>query len=126
MISPKKAARKALRVLIVDDNLDHVHSLAYLLKDAGHRVDFAINGIVALDLVQRTKPEVVLLDIGLPDASGLSVASQIRRIPEMRHSYIIAITGRSTTRQEALAAGFDHLLTKPLDFNALDALLYGR
>lgn len=126
MIAPKTAARKRLHVLIVDDNLDHVHSLAYLLKDAGHQVDFAINGIVALDLAQRTKPEVVLLDIGLPDASGLSVASQIRRIPEMRHSYIIGITGRSTSQQEALAAGCDHLLTKPLDFNALDALLYGR
>src|SRR3954463_2844182 len=99
----KTAPQTALRILIVDDNLDQVHTLAYLLKDAGHHVDFAINGIVALDLAQRTRPEVVVLDIGLPDSSGLLVARQMRRMPHMKSAYIVGITGLAVEKSEALA-----------------------
>ncbi len=119
----KTAPRKALRILVVDDNLDQVHTLAYLLKDSGHHVDFAINGIVALDLAKRIRPNVVLLDIGLPDTNGTTVARNLRGMPGFENVYIVAITGRVFTRGEALEAGFDELLTKPIDFGALDALL---
>ncbi len=123
MPAAKTAPRKALRILVVDDNLDQVHTLAYLLKDSGHHVDFAINGIVALDLAKRIRPNVVLLDIGLPDTNGTTVARNLRGMPGFENVYIVAITGRVFTRGEALEAGFDELLTKPIDFGALDALL---
>lgn len=122
----KTAPRKALRILVVDDNLDQVHTLAYLLKDRGHHVDFAINGIVALDLAQRIRPNVVLLDIGLPDMSGTSVARNLRGMPDFRNIYIVGITGRIFTRAEALEAGLDELLKKPIDIATLDALLESR
>ena len=119
----KPAPRKALRILVVDDNLDQVHTLAYLLKDRGHHVDFAINGIVALDLAQRIRPNVILLDIGLPDTNGTTVARNLRGMHGFESVYIIGITGRIFTRPEALEAGFDELLKKPLDVATLDALL---
>ena len=115
--------RRQLRVLIVDDNLDQVHTMSYLLRDRGHHVDYAINGIVALDLAQRTRPEVVVLDIGLPDASGFLVARQLRRVPHLRNVWIIGVTGLAVERNEALASGFNELLKKPLDPNALEQLL---
>src|SRR5690349_17494363 len=88
----KRAPVRALRVLVVDDNLDQVHTLAHLLKDSGHHVDFAINGIVAIDLAGRIKPDVILLDMVLPDSSGLSIARHVRRTPELEKTYLIAMT----------------------------------
>jgi DNA-binding response OmpR family regulator len=122
----KTAPRKALRVLVVDDNLDQVHTLAYLLKDRGHHVDFAINGIVALDMAQRIRPNVILLDTGLPDTSGITVARNLRGMPGFEQVFIVAITGRIFTRSEAMEAGFDELLKKPLDIATLDSLLATR
>jgi CheY-like chemotaxis protein len=122
----KTAPRKALRILVVDDNLDQVHTLAYLLKECGHHVDFAINGIVALDLAKRIRPNVVLLDIGLPDSSGTTIARNLRGMPGFESVFIVAITGRIFTRAEALEAGFDELLKKPIDFPTLYELLEKR
>src|SRR5206468_4263077 len=90
----KRAAINALRILVVDDNLDQVHTLAYLLKDDGHHVDFAINATVALDLARRIQPDVILLDIGLPDGDGLKVCALMRLSPSLKKARIIAITGR--------------------------------
>jgi len=115
--------RRRLRILVVDDNLDQVHSLAYLLKDNGHHVDYAINGIVALELAARIKPEVVLLDIFLPDGSGLKLVDRFRRISGLEQVHIIGITGLQVDRAEVLAAGFDKLLTKPLDVAQLELTL---
>ena len=114
---------KRLRILVVDDNIDQVHTMAYLLRDRGHQVDYAINGIVALDLAQRTKPEVVLLDVKLPDTSGLELARQFRRNPDLKDMRIIGITATPLRREEALAAGFDELHKKPIDPRLLDTLL---
>lgn len=121
--SGKSKAHKQLRILVIDDNIDQVHTMAYLLKDRGHQVDYAINGIVALDLAQRTKPEVILLDVKLPDTTGLELARKFRRTPELRKVRIIGITATPLKREEALAAGFDELHKKPLDPRVLDALL---
>lgn len=121
--SGKDKPHKRLRILVVDDNIDQVHTMAYLLRDRGHHVDYAINGIVALDVAQRTKPEVVFLDIHLPDTSGLKLARQFRRNPELKNVRIIGITGTPLKREEALAAGLDDLQKKPLDPRLLDSLL---
>jgi CheY-like chemotaxis protein len=115
--------QKRRRVLIVEDNVDDVHSLAYLLKDDGHEVDIASSGIVGLDLAKEVGPEVILLDIGLPDISGLTLARLLRASPRLKHAHIIAITGRDLCRDEAKAAGFDHVLSKPVDYRALERLL---
>src|SRR3954465_7860767 len=119
----KTAPKAVLRILVVDDNIDQVHTMAYLLKDRGHHVDYAINGIVALDLAQRTKPEVVLLDIKLPDTTGLELARQFRLNPDLKNTRIIGITATPLKREEAIAAGFDELHKKPLDPRLLDSLL---
>jgi CheY-like chemotaxis protein len=120
------APQTALRILVVDDNLDQVHTLAYLLKDRGHHVDYAINGIVALDLAQRLKPHAILLDIGLPDAKGTTVARNLRGMPGFENLFIVGITGLSMSREEALRDGLDELLRKPLDSAVLDGLLTAR
>src|SRR5690349_19724451 len=101
----------SLRILLVDDNVDHVHSLAQLLTTHGHHVSYATNGVTALELAQRGKPEVIVLDIDLPDTSGLELARQFRRDPELKTVRLIAMTGSSVSMNEALAAGFDELLT---------------
>ena len=127
-VSPvaKTAPHSALRILVVDDNLDQVHTLAYLLKDRGHHVDYAINGIVALDLAQRLKPNAILLDIALPDAHGTTVARNLRGMPGFENLFIVGITGQSISRDEAIRSGFDELLRKPLDAAVLDAVLARR
>src|SRR3954471_1257474 len=122
----KTAPQRALRILVVDDNLDQVHTLAYLLKDRGHHVDYAINGIVALDLAQRLKPHAILLDIGLPDAKGTTVARNLRGMPGFENLFIVGITGLSMSREEAIRDGLDELLRKPIDSAVLDGLLAAR
>ena len=122
----KTAPEFALRILVVDDNLDQVHTLAYLLKDRGHSVDYAINGIVALDLAQRVKPHVILLDIGLPDANGMTVARNLRGMPGLEQLFIVGITGQAMSRDDALRGGLDELLKKPIDPAVLDSLLAAR
>jgi len=115
--------RKRLRILVVDDNLDQVRSMAYLLKDLGHEVEYAINGIVAIELARSRKPQVVLLDMRLPDTSGSSVARELRRNAGLVGTSIIGISGYPMNRADASAAGFDEMLSKPVDLHALKALL---
>lgn len=121
--SARAALQKPLRVLIVDDNLDQVHAMAYLIRDMGHHPDYAINGIVALDIARRARPHVALLDIGLPDTSGFHLVREFRKDPELRAIYLLGITGLPVDRAEALTRGFDDLLQKPLDPNLLEMLL---
>jgi CheY-like chemotaxis protein len=111
-------------VLIVEDNLDAVHSMSVLLKMMGHEVEFAINGFAALDAVRRFRPEVILLDIGLPDFKGYNIARQLKW-DEQLHPRIIAITGRSMAevRQKALEAGCEEVFAKPIDPATLEELL---
>ena len=115
------------RVLIVEDNLDAVHSMATLIKMMGHEVEFAINGFAALDVARRFRPEVILLDIGLPDFKGYNIARQLKWEPDLANTRIIAITGRSMdeVRQKALDAGCEQVFAKPMDPAKLEDLLKG-
>lgn len=103
--------------MICEDNLDQVHTLAFLLKEMGHSVDFAINGYVAYDVVRRFRPDTVVLDLGLPGVTGYEVAAQIRKDPELAGIRLIAITGYAEEkyRERAMQAGFDAYYVKPLD-----------
>jgi DNA-binding response OmpR family regulator len=113
-------ARAARRVLVVDDNADAAESLAMLLEANGDAVRVAYDGEEALEAEGDFRPEVVLLDIGMPKLSGYEVA---RRIRDARGGkvLIVAITGwgQEEDRRRAREAGFDHHFTKPVDYQAL-------
>jgi len=114
-------APRRLRILVVDDSVDTAQSLTYLLRDDGHITEYAINGMAALDLAKRTRPELIFLDIGLPDYDGLKLARDIKKIPGLERTHIVAITGRiSDDEQRALEAGCDLFLSKPLDFRTYE------
>ncbi|UXH80526.1 hybrid sensor histidine kinase/response regulator [Roseateles amylovorans] len=114
-----------LSILIADDNRDAAESLAVLLELQGHRVSLAFDGQEALTEFERQPADVCLLDIGMPHLNGNEVARRIRALPLNRRPVLVAITGwgQDTDRQDAIAAGFDHHLTKPVDPTQLDALL---
>ena len=115
----------AKRVLVVDDDLDTAQSMVRLIRLMGHEVEFAINGIAALGIAQRFLPDVVLLDIGLPDSRGWEVARQLRRVPALKNTRILAITGRTQLDdvKKSLEAGCDEHFRKPLSPDALEKLL---
>src|SRR5687767_3916228 len=106
------ATRK--RVLIIEDSLDSAQTLTYLLRDNGHAVECAINGYAALSIAERQKPDVVLVDMGLPDFDGVTLVKRLRRLPGLSESRIIAMTGRVADEDEAraLAAGCQSFLRK--------------
>ena len=114
-----------LRMLIVDDNRDAADSLAMLLRTAGNDIRTAYDGIEALQVASEFRPEVVLLDIGLPKLDGHEVAQRLRHETWGRRVCLIAVTGWSdeADRARSRAAGFDHHLVKPLDTAHLAQLL---
>jgi PAS domain S-box-containing protein len=125
--SGETAAQSAMgrRVLIADDNKDAADSLAMLLEIEGHEVRVAHGGHAALALAQAFRPDVALLDIGMPDVSGFAVAAALRREPWGRTIQLIALTGwgQESDRRQSKAAGFDRHLTKPIDMDDLSAVL---
>jgi CheY-like chemotaxis protein len=123
--SLKPDSQRRCRVLVVEDNLDSVHSMAMLIKAMGHDVRFAINGFAAIDVARSYKPDVVLLDIGLPDFKGYEIARQLKYEPGLEQMRIIAITGLPVdqVRQPALDAGCEAFFAKPLDPVVLEELL---
>jgi CheY-like chemotaxis protein/anti-sigma regulatory factor (Ser/Thr protein kinase) len=113
------------RVLIVDDNRDSADSLATLLQMGGHDVRVVYHGRAALLLAQSFRPDVALLDIGMPDVSGYEIAAQLRGEPWGQAIQLFAVTGwgQDGDRQRAKEAGFDLHLTKPIDLDALESAL---
>jgi two-component system, chemotaxis family, CheB/CheR fusion protein len=113
------------RVLLVDDNVDVAESMAMLLRDSGHEVRIAHSGTDALQAATASKPEVILLDIGLPDMDGYEVAQRIRQRPDMTKTCLVALTGygQDEDRDHARQAGFDYHLTKPTSLAALEDIL---
>jgi len=116
---------RALRVLIADDNRDSAESLGMLLEMSGHEVQLAHDGIQALSLAADKRPDVALLDIGMPGMDGYEVAMNIRKAVWGRNVTLIAITGWGQEDNKRLArnAGFDHHLTKPMDSAVLESIL---
>ena len=117
-----------LRVLIVDDLRDSADSLALLLRATGHEVEVAYGGMVALQTAETVRPDVVLLDLGMPELNGYEVCRRIRAQPWGAGVTIIAQTGwgQEEDRRRTTEAGFDHHLVKPIDFEALVAMFPGR
>jgi len=119
--------RIGLNVLVVDDNTDAAESLALILQMDGHVARVAHDGVRALELAQRFHPQVVFLDIGMPEMDGYEVARQLRMRDPMRRPVLVALTGWGAHDDMARAkeAGFDHHLTKPADLAAVERLLAG-
>jgi signal transduction histidine kinase len=119
------AAAAPRRVLIADDNVDAAESLAILLRLSGHRVAVAHDGLAALRLAARERPDVVVLDIGMPGMNGYEVARSLRREDWGRTLKLIAVTGwgQDEDKRRALDAGFDMHLTKPFEPEHLEALV---
>jgi CheY-like chemotaxis protein len=115
-------------VLIVDDNEDSALSLATLLDLSGNETRVAHDGLQAIAVADSTRPDVVLLDIGLPRRSGYEVARHIRAQPWSKSALLIAITGwgQDDDRRRSEEAGFDAHLVKPIDPVALERLLLNR
>ena len=113
------------RVLVVDDNQDAAHALRLLLQTDGHEVMVAADGAAGLALVREHRPDVVLLDIGLPTLNGYEIATRIRADPALKGTVLVAVTGygQMHDRARASASGFDHHLVKPVEFRALQELL---
>jgi CheY-like chemotaxis protein len=123
--SPSKRAEHPKRVLIVEDNLDSVHSLALLVQEMGHHVDYAINGYAALALAKRMRPDFVLLDLGLPGRDGFDVCRRIKSDPWLKETRVIAITGyrQDEYRTKSKAAGCEIHLIKPVDPKVFEQIL---
>jgi len=114
-----------LRVMVVDDNADAAQMLAALLEVQGHLVGVEYDAGGALARARRERPDVMLLDIGLPDMDGYELARRLRAQPENAGATLVALTGygQHQDREEAQLAGFDHYLVKPADLNQVNDVL---
>ncbi|MEX2431546.1 MAG: ATP-binding protein, partial [Dehalococcoidia bacterium] len=127
--SPAGAAEAAavfpLRVLMVDDNVDMARLFGRLLQRLGHEVRTAFTGREALEAAVAFRPDVVLLDIGLPDMDGYEVAEQMRQEPVLQNVVLVAMTGYGleADRRRSQEAGFEHHLVKPADMDVLRRIL---
>lgn len=113
------------RILVVDDNVDGAEMLVMMLGLSGHETRAVYSGAEALAAATATRPDVIFLDIGLPDVSGYEVASDLRGQPELARTILVALTGWGAQEDKlrARAAGFDYHLTKPVDFDAVNDIL---
>lgn len=123
--SEAKRTSDPKRVLIVEDNIDAARSLAYLVRDMGHFVEYAINGYVAIDIARRFMPDIVLLDLGLPGMDGFDVCKKIKAHAGLDKARIIAITGyaQDDYRLRSRAAGCEMHLIKPVPTSVIEQLL---
>ncbi len=115
----------ALRVLVVDDNVCAAQILEMLVLESGHLARMAHTGPTALAAALDYRPDVILLDIGLPELDGLEVARRIRQEPLLHGIVLVALTGygQESDRQHSQEAGFDHHLVKPADFEKVRQIL---
>jgi two-component system, sensor histidine kinase len=127
-IAPEVAASRARHILIIEDNTDFREGLRLLLESWGHRVEEASNGAKGLEIVRRERPEIVLIDLGLPGVDGYEVARALRSAPEGEALLLVAITGygRPSDRRQTKEAGFDAHLTKPVSPPELAAILLSK
>jgi signal transduction histidine kinase len=115
----------ARRILLADDNRDALETLARLLQLGGHEIHKAVDGVQALEAADRVRPDLVLLDIGMPGMDGYEVARRIRSQPWGRSATLVALSGwgQESDRKRSREAGFDSHCIKPLDPQRLSMLL---
>lgn len=113
-------------ILIVDDNDDNLTLLSYALEELGYSAVQGACGSDAIELAAKHSPDLVLLDILLPDMNGMTVLKHLRKQPKMRRVPIIAVTAlaRATERSKIIAAGFTAYISKPYMLDELQALIH--
>ena len=121
--SPTEAGSAKRRILVVDDNKDAADSLAALLEIEGHEVTAVYTPEAGLEEVERLKPDLVLLDIGLPRITGYEVAQRIKAAHPLMSVVALSGYGRPEDKQRSADAGFDAHLVKPVDFDDLRQLM---
>ncbi|HEY0468106.1 MAG TPA: response regulator, partial [Polyangiaceae bacterium] len=120
-------ARPAQHVLIVEDSADFRDALQGVLEDLGHRVSVAKNGLEGAARILELRPNVALVDLGLPGIDGYEMARRIRAAPNGADLYLVALTGYGGAgdRAKAQEAGFDRHLTKPISVDELSQIVSG-
>ncbi len=123
--STAASPRGRLKVLVVDDDADFVEMVSMAVESFGHEVRKAFDGSSAISAALAYRPDVVLLDLGLPGVSGVEVGRELKRRSETATAYLVALTGwgQPQDRLETRAAGFNAHLTKPTDPDVLMRLL---
>ncbi|ODH01737.1 hypothetical protein A4S05_02890 [Nostoc sp. KVJ20] len=118
-----EAAKKSLKILVIEDNDDSAVSLQAVLEHFGHEVSIAKNGILGLETARQLEPNVIICDIGLPEMDGFAVAQELSKDSKFTRSILIALTGYGgqMDKELALKSGFKCHLTKPVDFEILTA-----
>jgi two-component system alkaline phosphatase synthesis response regulator PhoP len=114
-------SKQSQRVLVVDDEESILELLKYNLEKQGYEVKTALNGGKALDIARKFRPDLILLDIMMPNQDGVETCRQIREIPELAQTFIIFLTARSEEYSEVAAfdVGADDYITKPIKPRAL-------
>jgi CheY-like chemotaxis protein len=115
------------KVLLIDDNADMRQTLAACLSMQGHDVREAGDGLSAVQLANEFAPDVIVVDIGLPEIDGYEVARRLRANASTREVRLVALTGygQQEDKQKAVNAGFDEHLTKPVDPATLEQVVAG-
>jgi CheY-like chemotaxis protein len=113
------------RILVADDNRDSADTLAMLLRQLGNDVKTVYGGHEAIEAATSWRPNLFVLDIGMPALSGYDVARRLRELPDFRHALLVALTGwgQEEDRRRTQAAGFDYHLVKPVELQALQEIL---
>lgn len=129
MSQPERQLHQEQRasVLVIDDNLDQVRSLALLLNTMGYRVEYAINATTSVGIARRFRPDVVFLDLLLPDGHGAQICKELRSCPELAKTRIFGISAstRMMDLQKALDAGCEDVLRKPVPPAVFERLIAG-
>ncbi len=119
------AAEGARRILVADDDVDTVETLSLLLRQLGHEVSVATTSAAVLPLAREARPQLILLDIGMPDMDGWQLARLLRQELGRESVRIVAVTGRSQREDyvKSRQAGFDAHVTKPVDPSLIQSML---
>jgi len=113
------------RILVADDNIDAASSLGMLLEMMGHEVCIVHDGVEAVEKATTFRPDIILLDLGMPQLNGYEACARIREQPSNKRTLIVALTGwtQEDKKQRSQRAGFDLHLIKPVELPALEQLL---
>ena len=112
-------------ILVVDDVADNLILISLSLQSNGYRVVTATNGEEAIKFALIARPDLIIMDIAMPEMDGLSAVRRMRKLSELQRVPVVALTAFETSgfRQAAYEAGFDAYLTKPIDFERLNSLI---
>ncbi len=108
-------------ILVVDDNYDNRNIIAQMLKISGYKVVCATDGLHALDMAASQQPDLILMDLAMPNLDGWSATARLKATPDLSHVPVIAVTGHVTHDEiaRAIAAGCEDYLAKPIDYEMM-------